>query len=847
MAGSFIRTALVAAAAVGGAAATPRNEERQQEPCAQIANIFSRNSDQLSVPADTALACLKSVPLDTRGNVRQIEGLKSLAGFQSDLSYLIKPPPGYMYPAVDVMGGLDRLEDNLNNNFYDNEYDFQLDLYKVFAAAYDGHLSYTPDILGIFIWVRLLSEQVVQGLPQFYQLISVSSDGTSLPQVYSNQDVDALAGNAGYTPSPISQINGEDAETWLNTYAATNGNGRQQDPDANYNSLFPSLATDAVPALFGSYGNVFSLSGTYQGTDTVIQYANGTTDHILTEAFVSSDYREAFARYVTDGQSFFQVFCSRDIIRELTGGASSSGAPTPASSSLGSFFSSSPAKRAEITPRAAAPQASSVPFGIFSSIPYSSQGLSAAPSGSSAIPSSQVAYKPVPTGTMKGYSPLFPDPFIASGDFSVAGYLPENEDDLAVLAIPSYEPTSESQFSNVVRQFLATANSNGKSKLIIDLRGNPGGIALLATDTFKQLFPNQDPYGAGNYRANALFDFTGQSLSDYYEGKSLQQTENAGTDDFYAGTPFNVENEVTKAAKDFSSWADFFGPEYYHGDNYTELTRWNLSDPDQRLGQYIYGYGMNDKPQPQTFQSQNIVLLQDGACASTCTLFAELMKDQASVRSIVVGGRAQSGPMQAVGGVKGANVLSMIGIWQLIGFAYQAASSSLQTTFVQTFGQSVIDDALHALNRAAPSTSNVAQATFNFRNNFREGDSTNTPLQFVYEAADWRFFYTAEMYADQSLVWARAYDIVWGSGDAVADSTGEASAGFGTGYVLDSAPAGKKVDDTIFPSANLGKAVKPSATQAFGAKPTGNAAGAVRVSAGVVVGGLVVAAGLAVM
>jgi hypothetical protein len=30
------------------------------------------------------------------------------------------------------------------------------------------------------------------------------------------------------------------------------------------------------------------------------------------------------------------------------------------------------------------------------------------------------------------------------------------------------------------------------------------------------------------------------------------------------------------AAKDFDSWADFYGPNFYHGDNYTALTRWNL-------------------------------------------------------------------------------------------------------------------------------------------------------------------------------------------------------------------------------------------------------------------------------
>lgn len=56
-----------------------------------------------------------------------------------------------------------------------------------------------------------------------------------------------------------------------------------------------------------------------------------------------------------------------------------------------------------------------------------------------------------------------------------------------------------------------------------------------------------------------------------------------------------------------------------------------------------------------------------------------------------------------------------------------------------------------------------ASASFNFLNNIRRGDTSFTPLQFVYEAADCRFFYTAEMLANVSSVWTRVANMAFGS------------------------------------------------------------------------------------
>lgn len=58
----------------------------------------------------------------------------------------------------------------------------------------------------------------------------------------------------------------------------------------------------------------------------------------------------------------------------------------------------------------------------------------------------------------------------------------------------------------------------------------------------------------------------------------------------------------------------------------------------------------------QPFEAENIVVVYDGYCASTCTIFSEFMRQQAGVKTVALGGRPTKDIIQAVGGVKGTNV-----------------------------------------------------------------------------------------------------------------------------------------------------------------------------------------------
>jgi hypothetical protein len=91
---------------------------------------------------------------------------------------------------------------------YDGEMSVQQELYDLVTSAYDFHFVYSPDILNVFTWQRTV------------ELLSVSPDGQSLPDIYAVQDISVLANATGsdYRPSAVTQINGTDTQEWLNRY-----------------------------------------------------------------------------------------------------------------------------------------------------------------------------------------------------------------------------------------------------------------------------------------------------------------------------------------------------------------------------------------------------------------------------------------------------------------------------------------------------------------------------------------------------------------------------------------------------------------------------------------------------
>jgi hypothetical protein len=121
-----------------------------------------------------------------------------------------------------------------------------------------------------------------------------------------------------------------------------------------------------------------------------------------------------------------------------------------------------------------------------------------------------------------------------------------------------------------------------------------------------------------------------------------------------------------------------------------------------------------------------------------------MMAHQAGVKTIVVGGRPITGPMQAVSGTRGARV-------------YSADALDYDFDFVNsTIGNATATSLLPSRRDSGMWTT---YAGFNIRDQIREGDST--PVQFKYEAADCRIYYTLSNVYNMTQLWRDAAAAAW--------------------------------------------------------------------------------------
>ena len=387
-----------------------------------------------------------------------------------------------------------------------------------------------------------------------------------------------------------------------------------QDPDASYNTGFFQLAASTIT--LGNTGG-FVYPQVYPGPNTTFVFANGSSVSIPNYAIVAKDLSG-----ITNGDGMYSAFCSPTSI----GAAATSSAPA--------------SKR----------QASSL------------------------LPSGTASVVPMPT------SPGYPYPVVKhSGNF-VAGYFLNDtgNEKVAVLSIPSYNaalPGQELEFQNVVQSFLAAAQQAGKTKLIIDLQANGGGVVDLGFDTFAQLFPSMQPNTQGNMVSNIGQDIIGRTLSNIEAGDQNQTARDA---DLTA--QWTVQADMNIDGVSFASWDDLIGPVHLHGGNFSKMFQLNYSNTavtDYSQAGIIISGTNNRTGLTQVFNASDMIMLYDGYCGSTCTVFSELMKTLGGVQSFAIGGRPQLAAMQGVGAVKGSNVQEFS---NLIGTAvgvYKAANQSV--------------------------------------------------------------------------------------------------------------------------------------------------------------------------
>jgi hypothetical protein len=407
-----------------------------------------------------------------------------------------------------------------------------------------------------------------------------------------------------------------------------------------------------------------------------------------------------------------------------------------------------------------------------------------------------------------------------------------------------------------MRNFILMCQQAGKTKMIFDLRGNGGGNAILGYDTFKQVYPQAvaEPYGGTRYRANDALNTAGNITSAFLANTTYGQNNQTAfaqafgnstteSDIFALTAPFNYQHILNVDNKPIPSWQDLFGPAESNNDFFTPILRYNFSDSvsTSYAGFNIIGYGdkTNESSRPQPFRAEDMVMLHDGMCSSTCALAAELLKNQGAVRTIAVGGRPQPGPMQGVGGTKGAQVFAWDDIILRMQALYLLGSPEQQKQWnAMDIGKTAAVQQL--LKRSAYSGSQVAGGV-NLKDNLRLNDKSGVPLEFIYEAADCRMWFTAKMITDVTEVWKGVADRMFsgnGTAGCVQGSTLNPSSVSGGGQLRggDGAMTSKSA------SQFTGKGVQESSANQTGAQAQDTPGGAMKLGTRAWVSSLVVAA-----
>ncbi|GKT81109.1 peptidase S41 family protein [Colletotrichum tofieldiae] len=331
---------------------------------------------------------------------------------------------------------------------------------------------------------------------------------------------------------------------------------------------------------------------------------------------------------------------------------------------------------------------------------------------------------PPPKPTIEGY----PFPVVRdSGANTLSGYFLNGSgyDDVAVLAVSSFNPPDTgdpieyiNNFQNTVATFLAKSKKAGKKRLVVDVAANGGGFVNAGYDLFAQ---------ASNLRLSEgitdLARFSASILANFKPTTPEEKDALASLGDSPILSNFVPGAAFTPYQQAFVAVDQILAPVALNGDVFSAYFQvpLNKSSPSFNLT----GVGSKANPPARVFEPENVVLFTDGTCGSTCTLFSYLMILQMGIKTTVIGGRPNTGIMQSIAGVEGAQSFTFnditIDAKSVIALTPKDKKEKILNSELGELAKG------YALKRAqSPETA----GSINARNAFSMADA-RTPLQFT--------------------------------------------------------------------------------------------------------------------
>lgn len=377
------------------------------------------------------------------------------------------------------------------------------------------------------------------------------------------------------------------------------------------------------------------------------------------------------------------------------------------------------------------------------------------------VPTSSGAAEDPVDATPGSFSPAlegYPEPDFVHRDRYVSGYLLPGEAfaDTAVLAVNSFMSQNGSRrgsplddptdFIRVNTQLVEASRRQGRKKLIIDLQGNGGGLVANAMSMYAAIFPRggDDAHMNMRVRAHAALDWIGTAA------------EESGADMRNQPYPFGFSGMVDENLRNFTTWESFYGPKKL-GDAGEEYT--NVLQPVEVTYAADGVPGIFRVPEPW-FRPEDTVIVTDGHCASACAYVVGMMARELGVQVVAMGGRPLDAPMQAIGGTKGGPVIrlgSYQQIWPLLTGLKMPPAEIDMTPFTTR----------------NPPLAGVPTSTWvvNSANVYLDDDLDGTPVQFRYEAANCKLYYTWDTLRNMTRLWEAVSSVKWDGARCVKGST----------------------------------------------------------------------------
>ncbi|KAL5528063.1 hypothetical protein ACEPAF_7199 [Sanghuangporus sanghuang] len=551
---------------------------RAPDPCAAI-------SGKTWVAPSEVRACFESFPVVDSIKSNILDVVEKTLAFHTSVNYQIRAPEPFANDVQeDILADIARIR----RSQYTSEFEMHIDLQRSTRRLMDGHcvyfdlcydstfVSYLPTPV-----VHLTDEQGQQAVhiaPEAFDVVSVEFAN----QLSVWQDALPEGLSLGALPrAKVLAINGDDPFVAVNANAAIAGT--YQALGTRQNGFFSSYQRTATGWNY-TMGNFAQMSlPLFDSVDLTIQRVNSTTNETIT-----LPYRSRLGSSTvpfTDSATFRQNNCRA--IEGTNGVDAYSGSPTVAFKLPGERFAPSPTPNPEVVKRN--------PVSII---------LDDVPHFGVALPERLQPAEPV------------------SGSGAAQFYVLD-DGKTGILALGSFSAASFSDLQSALLGGLQSLTERGATQLIVDVTNNGGGFVCIAAWLHRIIVGPKD-----TTEPQALLDTKARAgplaqliVDRIVEGADPDQNL------WYNSLNWNFANNTVMPAN--FDWLE----------NPVRSVINERSDAfSQRLGQECQPFDIVPPSEP-LFDPTKVVIVGNGRCGSSCTLFSVTMNKVEGSKTVVVGGK----------------------------------------------------------------------------------------------------------------------------------------------------------------------------------------------------------------